>query len=334
MGICGSDLEAYRGSRQPEFMAFPNRLGHEVAGVLEKVGAAVVGLSVGDQVTCRYVWGAFSEYIVCSPFNVKVLPPRFPMLEISLIEILPGVIHAAELAKVTPHSSVLIMGQGVSGLVLTQIFKLYSPKVLAVTDLKERNLSLAKTYGATHTYQIPTEHSVTMDTVVGKDFPEGFDIVVPCLLDGDGMSDALNNLSIGGKIIMYGCIGTCQSFDFFKLHRKRGEIYSTEPRRDIDMRRYFDEGVQLVLDGLVNTSEMVTHTYPLERVDEAFQLRNDKSKENDTIHVLIDCDKTASKDVLFHNSSAKHGVKNVHHGSCDCGPSSSSSSSSSTASSH
>ena len=58
VGICGSDLEAYRGSRAPEFMTTPARLGHEVAGVLDKVGDKVVGLRVGDQVTCRYVWGA------------------------------------------------------------------------------------------------------------------------------------------------------------------------------------------------------------------------------------------------------------------------------------
>ena len=48
-------------------------------------------------------------------------------------------------------------------------------------------------------------------------------------------------------------------------------ILSTEPRRDIDMRRWFQEGVQMVLDGTVNTSEMVTHIYPLERVQEAFE---------------------------------------------------------------
>lgn len=57
VGICGSDLEAYRGSRSPEFMTTPARLGHEVAGVIDKIGASVVGLRVGDQVTCRYVWG-------------------------------------------------------------------------------------------------------------------------------------------------------------------------------------------------------------------------------------------------------------------------------------
>ena len=43
------------------------------------------------------------------------------MLEISLIEVLPGIIHACELAKITPHTTVLITGQGVSGLVMTQV---------------------------------------------------------------------------------------------------------------------------------------------------------------------------------------------------------------------
>ena len=116
----------------------------QVSGIIDKVGSTGVGVSVGQKVTTRYVWGALAEYIVCKPFNVKVLPESFPMLEISLIEVLPGVIHAAELAKITPHSKVLIMGQGVSGLVITQVVKMYSPAVLVCTDLKPRNLHLAK----------------------------------------------------------------------------------------------------------------------------------------------------------------------------------------------
>ena len=124
---------------------------------------------------------------------------------------------------------------------------------------------------------------------VRAQFPDGFDVVVPCLLDGDGMNDALDCVALGGKIVMYGCIGgwwcrvvytclynsckrnttrdllvhlvprkarsglhegsiltclpmllapyvagPCKDFDFFKMHRRRAEIYSTEPRRDID----------------------------------------------------------------------------------------------------
>lgn len=297
VGICGSDLEAYRGSRDAEAFATPARLGHEVAGVLDQVGSSVVGLAVGDRVTCRYVWGALAEKIVCLPFNVKRMPPSFPMREISLVEVLPGILHAAELARITAHTSVLVMGQGVSGLVLTQVLRLFSPRVLAVTDLKAENLALAKRYGATHTYVVPTETTPTM-SVVGRDFPDGFEVVIPCLLDGDGMMDALRCCAIAGRIIMYGCIGTCHSFDFFMAHRRRVEMYSTEPRRDIDMRRFFDEGVKLVTDGLVNTAEMITHVYPLTKVAEAFALRNDKSPTNKAVHVLIDCATTSEE--VFH----------------------------------
>ena len=60
--------------------------------------------------------------------------------------------------------------------------KLFSPKVLAVTDLKQRNLDLARRYGATHTYLIPSEHASTMETL-GAAHPDGFEVVIPCLLD-------------------------------------------------------------------------------------------------------------------------------------------------------
>jgi threonine dehydrogenase-like Zn-dependent dehydrogenase len=288
VGICGSDIETYRGTRTPEFVSTPVRLGHEVAGRIDKIGPNVEGLRVGDTVACRYVWGAFAEYIVCKPFNVKVLPEAFPLKETSLIEVLPGVIHAAELSKIDSSKTVLITGQGVSGLVLTQVFKLYSSRALVVSDLRDRNLELGLKYGATHAIRLPDEHARTMNHVP-PEFAHGFDVVVPCLLEGDGMVDAVDCLALGGKIVMYGCIGVChQPFDFFKLHRRRGEIYSTEPRRDIDMRRFFDEGVRMVLDGLVNTSEMVTDILPLDEVDRAFRLRDDSS--NSSIHVLIDCE--------------------------------------------
>lgn len=289
VGICGSDLEAYRGTRAPEFISIPARLGHEVSGIIDMVGDKVVGVKVGDKVTCRYVWGAFAEYIVCKPFNVKVLPPDFPMLEISPIEVLPGIIHAAELGKIDQTKNVLIMGQGVSGLIMTQVVAQFSPKNLAVTDLSPKKLALGKKYGATHTYLLPDKDARTMD-FAGKDFPDGFDVVIPCLLEGDGVIDAMECAAMCAKIVMYGCIGVCRKpLDFFKAHRKRLEFYLTEPRRDIDMRRFFQEGIQMVMDGMVNTSEMITDIFPLEKIDEAFALRNNSPEG--TIHIVIDCER-------------------------------------------
>ena len=131
-------------------------------------------------------------------------------MEISLLEVLPGVIHAAELTQCTPHTNVIITGQGVSGLVITQVMKLYSPKNLVVTDLKDKNLELAKSYGATYTYKISGEHGSSWEAVK-NDFPEGFEVVIPCLLDGDMMQDALDMLALGGRIVMYGELSSLSS---------------------------------------------------------------------------------------------------------------------------
>ena len=285
VGICGSDLEAFRGTRKPEFISMPARLGHEVAGIIDKIGSKVDGLAVGMRVTCRYVWGAYAEYIVCKPFNVQVVPDSFPLKSLSLIEILPGVINAAELAKIDSGTSVLIMGQGVSGLILTQIVALYSPRELVVTDIKERNLKLAKGYGASRTYLVPG-HEVKNHTVLAPDFPKGFDVVIPCLLEGDCVSDAVQCCRIGGKVVLYGGIGMAQEpFDFFSVHRRRVEIISTEPRRDIDMYRYFKEGISLVLDGLIRTGDYIDRIFPLKDIQEAFEVRGDLNSE--VIHVLV-----------------------------------------------
>lgn len=289
VGICGSDLEAYRGTRKPEFLSMPVRLGHEVAGTIDKVGKNVKGLKVGDKVTCRYVWGAYAQYIICKPFNVQRVDPSFDMKDVSLIEILPGVIHAAELSKIDSGTSVLIMGQGVSGLMLTQIISLYSPKEIVVTDIKQRNLDLAMKYGATRTCLLPSEDSNTMD-YLGNDYPDGFDVVIPCLLEGEGINDAIGCTRTGGKIVLYGCIGVCrEEIDFFRVHRGRIEILSTEPKRDIDMYRYFKEGISLVMDGLINTSEYIDKIYSIDDIQKAFDERNDKSKNS--IHIIIDMEK-------------------------------------------
>jgi len=205
-----------------------------------------------------------------------------------LIEILPGVLHAAELGEIDPSKDVLITGQGVSGLILTQVVHLFSPKTLVVTDLFDEKLELSRKYGATHTYRIPSPATPTMD-VVRDDFPNGFDVVIPCLLEGDGMIDANDAAAQNGRIVMYGCVGpTTRPVDFYRVHRKRLDIFSTEPKRDIDMRRYFEESMSLVAEGLVNTHELITHTFPLHRIGEAFALREEH--RSDVIHVMVDCE--------------------------------------------
>jgi L-iditol 2-dehydrogenase len=116
--------------------------------------------------------------------------------------------------------------------------------------------------------------------------PEGFDVVIPCLLEGVCVADAISCCRIGGNAVMYGGIGVANlPFDFFAMHRKRAEMLSTEPKRDIDMYRYFKEGISLVKNGSVRANEYIDRIVPLEEIQQAFETRVDV--DNDIIHVLI-----------------------------------------------
>jgi threonine dehydrogenase-like Zn-dependent dehydrogenase len=88
------------------------------------------------------------------------------------------VIHALKLGAINPAKSTLIMGQGVSGLILTHVARFYSPKVLAVTDFENFNMSNAKRYRATHTYQVLAPDASRVD-VARNDFPDAFDVNFP-----------------------------------------------------------------------------------------------------------------------------------------------------------
>ena len=74
------------------------------------------------------------------------------------------------------QKSVLIMGQGLADFISP---KCQTAGQLAVTDL---NKKLAARY-ATLTYHLPTTDARTMDYTAR--FPNGFDVVIPCLLEGD-----------------------------------------------------------------------------------------------------------------------------------------------------
>ena len=55
------------------------------------------------------------------------------------------------------------------------------------------------------------------------------------------------------------------------------------------MYRYFKEGISLVRDGIIKTWEYIDKIYPLSRIQEAFEERDDKNK--DSIHIVIDVEK-------------------------------------------
>lgn len=293
VGLCGSDVEIYKGDRAPVQTEGPVRLGHEAAGIVEATGKYVNGFEPGDPVVVRGIWGCFAEYVTASTamvtqcvapafHQVVKLPPAIPIDDASILEVLPKVLKAVARAGITPATDVLIKGQGVSGLLLTQAARLYSPNMLVVADLFDEKLELARRFGATHTINAAKEN-------VGESLrslmPNGADVVVTAHLEGDGVAEAIELLKWAGKIILYGCIGKAPQTDFYRLHNRGGDILAARMDNLEEDKVYCDKAIDYVASGVIDVARIITHRLPFAEVPQAFKLKEEP--RGDVIHVVV-----------------------------------------------
>jgi L-iditol 2-dehydrogenase len=179
-GICGSDVAMFRGCMGPEHRVFPPvTLGHEFAGVVERIGAAVTGFVPGDPVTvethavvcgqCEYcrtghpgfcqarrafghaVDGAFADYICVPERVVHCVPDGVSLVPAAATEPSAVAYNAVvEVSRVRPGDRVLVIGPGTIGLLALQMARLCGAAQAIVVGLAEdgARLELARQSGA------------------------------------------------------------------------------------------------------------------------------------------------------------------------------------------
>ncbi|HII85260.1 TPA: alcohol dehydrogenase catalytic domain-containing protein [Candidatus Bathyarchaeota archaeon] len=175
-GICGSDVtEWYRLPNAPRV------LGHEAAGIIEKVGKRVKSFFVGDRVfvshhvpcnKCRYCLrgqhtacetlhttnyypGGFSEFIKVPKINAEEgtykLPPDMSFDEATFIEPLACVVRGQRLAGIRKDDTMLVFGAGVSGLLHVKLARLRGVRKIIAVDINPQRLKYAEQFGAHRT---------------------------------------------------------------------------------------------------------------------------------------------------------------------------------------
>ncbi|QDV27427.1 zinc-dependent alcohol dehydrogenase [Aureliella helgolandensis] len=180
-GICGSDIHGWDGStgrRVP-----PLVMGHEAAGVVEKVGSQVTGFQVGDHLTfdstvscgtcgaCRKGsinlcenrqvlgvscdefrrHGAFAEYVVVPQNICYALPKDLPFEHAALIEAVSIAVHAANRSAIKLGDTAVVVGSGMIGLLVVQAVRLAGCARVIAVDLEDSKLEIAKSLGADFT---------------------------------------------------------------------------------------------------------------------------------------------------------------------------------------
>jgi alcohol dehydrogenase len=204
--ICGTDLHILKGDVAT---CAPGRiLGHEGVGVVDSVGAAVTAFRPGDRILiscisscgkCEYCrrgmyshcttggWilgneidGTQAEY-VRTPHADTSLYATPPGLDeealVMLSDILPTGFECGVLnGKISPGSTVAIVGSGPIGLAALLTAQFYSPAEIIVIDLDDNRLGLARQFGATHT--INSADGKAAETVKAQTGGRGVDTAI------------------------------------------------------------------------------------------------------------------------------------------------------------
>lgn len=179
--ICGTDLHILKGDVPT---CKPGRiLGHEGVGIVDSVGDGVTAFRPGDRVLiscisscgkCEYCrrgmyshcttggWvlgneidGTQAEYVRTPHADTSLYPIPDGVDEEALVmlsDILPTGYECGVLnGKVSPGSSVAIVGAGPIGLAALLTAQFYAPAEIIMIDLDDGRLGLARQFGATHT---------------------------------------------------------------------------------------------------------------------------------------------------------------------------------------
>jgi threonine 3-dehydrogenase len=227
--ICGTDIHIWNWDAwSQKTIKVPMTIGHEFVGRVEKMGANVTDLEIGDVVSgeghivcgrCRNCLagrrhlcaqtsgvgvnrpGAYAEYLCIPMTNVWHADPNIDTDILAIFDPFGNAAHTALSFNILGED-VFITGAGPIGLMATAIVRHAGARHVVVTDLNPYRLDLAKKMGATVAFN-PMEKSIS-DVTKELGMKEGFDVGLEMSGNGNAFKDMLANMCHGGKVAMLG----------------------------------------------------------------------------------------------------------------------------------
>ncbi|KAL9409594.1 hypothetical protein AB3S75_047915 [Citrus x aurantiifolia] len=235
VGVCGSDVHFLKTLRCADSVVKePMVIGHECAGVIEKVGSEVKTLVPGDRVAlesgiscwqCDYckggrynlcpkskglgsppVHGCLANQLVHPADLCFKLPDNVSLEEGAMCEPLSVGVHACRRANIGPETNVLIMGSGPIGLVTMLAARAFGAPRIVIVDVDDYRLSVAKKLGADNIVKVSTNLQDIAEEVekIQKAMGTGIDVSFDCAGFNKTMSTALSATRSGGKVCLLG----------------------------------------------------------------------------------------------------------------------------------
>lgn len=296
-GFCASDYKAIAGIRRN--VTFPFIPGHEPSGVVVEVGPGVTHFKPGDEVICmpsgfcgyckncrsgvpHYcehafttggdgpvdVWpGAFAEYMLTKETCLFSKPAEISFDAAALTEPLSGAWKGTiQYSQMQIGEDVVVVGAGSMGLLCMMVARAAGAARLIAVDTSEYALAQAKALGATHTLD---PRAGNFREQVYSILPDGPDLIIEAAGPVEAVKMMVDLRRRGTRWNVFG-ITTHETFelDGGYTHFLEGRMDASFGTTPLAMSR----AIRLMETGLVDTSKIITHRFPLSRFHDALQI--------------------------------------------------------------
>ncbi|MEZ5117733.1 MAG: zinc-dependent dehydrogenase [Candidatus Nanopelagicales bacterium] len=297
--ICGTDLRISKHGHFKIPQGQHRVLGHEIAGDIVAVGHQVETHAVGERVSvtpnvgcgrCEFCLvglnnmcpdyeafgvsmdGAFEELMAVPGFalqrgNVFRIPDGVSYADAALTEPFSCCYRGQQALHIGMDDSVLVVGAGPIGIFHLLLSRLSGARRTIVANAGRPRLDIAERLGADVTVDVTTTDLA--DVVEAETGGRGVDVAITCVSAPQVQSDTVQLLATHGRLNFFAGLGGGEHppIDTNRLHYKGLVLTGTTGSSNAD----YAASLQLVADGRVRPSDLVTMTVPLEGIADAFE---------------------------------------------------------------
>jgi L-iditol 2-dehydrogenase len=289
---CGTDLKVYRQGYHARMIVPPAIFGHELAGVVEKVGEQVRTVRKGMRVVaansapcgkCRYCLrdranlcedllfnnGAYAEYIrIPGPIvekNLLEVPDHIRFADAALVEPLACVLRGLDETGLRAGDSAAVIGMGPIGLMFVRLSKHRGAHVVAVGK-RASQLAAAKRMGADEVVDASKVEDVAAEVRKKTIGGAGADVAIEAVGTPSTWELAFNMLRRGGTVNGFGgCpTGSSVQLDTSLLHYSEFTLKATFHHTPA----YIRKALETISRGEILGSDFITGEAPLTRLPE------------------------------------------------------------------
>lgn len=291
-GVCGSDVHFYEHG-EPEFPdVYPFILGHEGAGEVVRVGAAVGTLAVGDRVaiepgipcrTCEWCTGGrynlcpdvvfpsaprahgiLRDYVSHPAEMCFRLPDSMSYEDGALIEPLAVAMTAAREAGARIGQSAAILGSGCIGLVTLLALRAMGLSKITLVDLHDIRLDKARELGASAT--VNARETDPVAEVVRLHDGIGPDLVFETAGSTVAASQTVRMVKRGGTVMIVGNVTGETPLDLQLMTNKQVTLKTNFRYSNI-----YPTTIDAIASGRIDVKSIVSRRYPLRDAPKAFE---------------------------------------------------------------